>query len=312
MNLREKLTFLEGILGESHYSSSTKEAMFFCCFCEHHKRKLSINLETDRWQCWVCNKNGKKLFFVLKTAGNRRDVEEYTNNHRSKYVEKIINYQDLEFRLDLPKEYLPVVECKSSVMGTRAMNYLTEGRGLTERDVLFYKIGVLTSGDRRGSVVVPSFDARGLLNWYSVRGVGSDMKWNPYVPKGYKNQIIPNDLNIDWSSPVVLVEGPFDWIKSINNTIPLYGNFLNTRSILFRQIVQNEVPVFMALDSDATSQSRRIARNFMRHSVPVYTVDIHPFKDVGEMSKDEFKGRYEKAEPLVEEDILRQKIRAIC
>jgi hypothetical protein len=161
-------------------------------------------------------------------------------------------------------------------------------------------------------VVVPSFDSRGLLNWYSTREVNGNRKFHPPVPPGYKKQIIPNDLNIDWSEPVVLVEGPFDWLKSVRNTIPLYGNNLSTDSLLFKQIVANEIPVFLGLDADAMSQTHRIAKSFMSHPVPVYNVSVYPYKDVGEMTKKEFEDRFNAAGSLDREEIIRQRLRVMC
>ena len=313
MDYRSKLQFLEQLLGKSNYSSNTREAMFYCCFCSHHKRKLSINLETDRWQCWVCGKNGKRLYYVLKEVGSRQDLDIYSRLHKSKGVlEKVPYYKNQEYRLNFPKEYSPVVNCKDSVLGQRAFNYLTRVRGIEEDDILRYKLGMLTSGDNKGSVVVPSFDSRGLLNWYSVREIGGNRKIHPPVPHGYKNTIIPNDLNIDWSEPVVLVEGPFDWLKSIRNTIPLFGNWLSPKSVLFEQIIRSEVPVFMALDADATKQVHRIAKNFISHPIPLYNISVSPFKDVGEMTKKEFENRFQSAYPFGKKEIIKERLRALC
>lgn len=309
----EKIRWLESLFGKGQYYSSSKELLVYCVFCKHHKRKLSINVETDFWKCWICNKNGKRLFYVIKEVGTRRDLDAYSKVHKSKHViDKVQYHKDLDFFLDLPKEYVPLVECMNSVLGQRAFKYLTQTRGVEEEDILRFKIGILVSGDEKGSVIIPSFDSRGNLNWYSTRQIGSSFKTHPPVPKGYKNQIIPNDLNIDWSEPIVLVEGPFDWIKSINNTIPLYGNWLNPASVLFEQIARSEVPVFLALDADAMKQTHRIAKNFMRHPVPLYTMDVSPYKDLGEMTKQEARSRFESGSPLDRVEILRERIRALC
>jgi hypothetical protein len=313
MDYRGKLAFLEQLLGKAKYSSNTKEAEFRCCFCSHHKKKLSLNLETDNWKCWVCGKNGKRLYYVLKEVGARQDLDTYSRLYKSKHVvAKVPYYQDLDFRLRLPDEYSPIVNCRDSVLGNRAFNYLIETRGLTENDILRYKLGVLTSGEHRGSVVIPSFDSRGLLNWYSTREIGGNRKLHPPVPHGHKNRIIPNGLNIDWSEPIVLVEGPFDWLKSVRNTIPLFGNHLSTNSLIFNQIVKNQIPVFLALDSDAMKQTHRIAKSFISHPVPLYNVSVSPYKDVGEMTKTEFENRFQTAGPLDRVEIIRQRLRALC
>lgn len=311
MDYRGKLAFLEQLLGKAKYSSNTKEAEFRCCFCSHHKKKLSINLESDNWKCWVCGKNGKRLYYVIKEVGSRQDLDTYSRLYKSKKVVDRVPYRGQDFYLRLPKEYSPIVNCRGSVLGNRAFRYLTEVRGLDESDILRYKLGVLTSGNHRGSVVIPSFDARGVLNWYSTRQIGGNRKLHPEVPHGYKKTIIPNDLNIDWTEPVVLVEGPFDWLKSIKNTIPLFGNWVSPESVLFEQIVKSEVPVFLGLDSDAMQWTHRIAKNFIAHPVPLYNVSISPFKDPGEMSKKEFEERFQAAGPLDRSEIVRQRLKCL-
>jgi transcription elongation factor Elf1 len=312
MDYKGKLAFLEQLLGQAKYSISTKEAEFFCCFCNHHKKKLSINLETDNWKCWVCQKNGKRLYYVIKEVGARKDLDTYSRLYKSNTVVEKRPYQGQDFYLRLPKEYSPIVNCKDSVLGNRAFRYLTETRGVSESDILRYKLGVLTHGNHRGSVVIPSFDARGNLNWYSTRQIGGGGKLHPQVPTGYKNTIIPNDLNIDWTEPVVLVEGPFDMLKSIKNTIPLFGNWLSPKSLVFEQIVKNEVPVFLALDADAMQQAHRIAKNFIKHPVPLYNIAMHPYGDPGEHSKQEFRKKFESAGPLDRAEIIRQRLRDLC
>ena len=312
INYNEKLQFLEQLLGSAKYSHNSQEALFRCPFCNHHKKKLSINLETDRWQCFPCGKNGKRLFYVLKQVGTREDLETYDRLYKSKQViDKTPHYQDLEFRLRLPDEFSPIINCKNSVFGKRAFSWLTEERGLTEQDILCHKLGIMTSGEQMGDVVISSFDARGLLNWYQTRRIGGSY-WNPKVPYGYKNQIIPNDLNIDWSEPIVIVEGAFDCYKSIRNTIPLFGSFLSSDSVLFKKIVRNEVPVFLALDADAVDKRNKIAKSLMRNDIVVYNVDVSPFGDVGQMSKKDFRERYDSATLLDDNAIFRERLRAVC
>ena len=51
----------------------------------------------------------------------------------------------------------------------------------------------------------------------------------------------------------------------------------------------------MALDPDATYKTNSIIEKFLRYGVKVYIIDISGFKDVGEMTKEEFKTRKESA-----------------
>jgi len=309
MSQSSKLAFLERQLGKSKYSSNTKEAEFFSPFVSHHKPKLSINLETDKWQCWVSGKNGKRLLYVLKEAGaSRDDIKEYVEKYKAKDV--VISSRTLladdTFSLTLPQEFSAIATCKNSVLGKRAAKYLY-GRGLTDIDILQHKIGVVPDG----GIVFPSFDKSGKLNMFTTR-LSSGQYYSPWTPKGYKNSIILNELNIDWSKPVVLVEGFMDMSKSTRNTIPLFGSSLNYDSILFESLVARAHEVVLAFDSDAWKKSDKVAKILSIYDVDVSIVGLGSFKDVGEMSKDQFKKVYETRQPWTPESSFLKRVRALC
>ena len=65
------LNLLESVLGKSKPTSKGNHS-FHCPFCNHHKPKLEINLQTNEkkenpWHCWVCNTKGK----TIKTLFNK-------------------------------------------------------------------------------------------------------------------------------------------------------------------------------------------------------------------------------------------------
>ena len=43
-----------------------EEAVFTCPSCNHHKKKLTLNLSTQKFQCWVCGYKGHRAFKLLK------------------------------------------------------------------------------------------------------------------------------------------------------------------------------------------------------------------------------------------------------
>jgi len=314
-NYRNKLSFLENLLGSANFSSGTNEALFSCPFCKHHKKKLSINLELDLWQCWPCGKAGKNLGFLIRKVGSSRDVDLYVQKYKSKHSNFVANKQEGEvYRPSLPEEFVPLIHCKDSFMGKKIYSWLTGIRKVEEEDILRHKIGTAMSGRLQGTVIMPSFDSKGLLNLYTSRFLdGGIRKYHtPSFPKGYKNSIILNELNIDWEQPVVIVEAFLDMMKSVPNTVPLFGSSLKEESLLFQTIVRNNSSVFLALDADAKSKSNKIAEEFMKWDISVYNVDIVPYGDVGEMSKKEFTKRYECAELVSHQSVFRDKLRNLC
>ena len=65
MSNYELITLLEKVLMKS-YQMKNGEQAFHCPFCNHHKKKLQVNIETQKWHCWVCNKGGHKIGILLR------------------------------------------------------------------------------------------------------------------------------------------------------------------------------------------------------------------------------------------------------
>ena len=91
----------------------------------------------------------------------------------------------------------------------------------------------------------------GQLNYF----VGRDfykggMKYkNPPIPK----DIIGFDLYVNWSEPIILCEGVFDYAIK-NNSIPLFGKTILPK--LYKKIVEKKVShVTICLDDDAFKDS---------------------------------------------------------
>lgn len=293
----KKIAFLQRILGRCKFSRTTKEALFYCPICKHHKPKLSINLETDLWQCFPCGSKGGRLVFLLSQASaNREDLQEYAQKYSAKPVSLKLDDSSCEsFSVKLPEDFKPIVNCLKSAPARRAINYLVNKRGLTFQDILQYKIGVSNAGEFKDTIVIPSFDDCGRVNFFTARSY-SGRYTSPSVPKGYKNTIVINELNIDWTKPVIITEGFFDAFKSYRNTVPLLGSSLSKESKLFERLVVNKSEVYLALDSDAKLKSLDIARKLFSFDLVVKIITIpSPYNDLGEINKKSFINLYNNA-----------------
>jgi len=313
MDFDGKLNFLKRLLGECKFISRSKEADFFCPFCSpaHHRPKLAINLDRDRYQCWVCGNKGRSLVPIIRKVGSSRDIQEYLDHFKAKDVKSTqFDPEVATFKVDLPEHFVPVTEEKNSIFGKKAYDYLTKHRKLTDEDILRHKIGTAFDGEYANRIIFPSFDKRGLPNFFTSRTYEGKY-WSPITPKGFKFSIILNELNLDFTKPMVIVEGFGDMYKSIDNCAVLCGSSLPEDALLFKTIVQNNTPIFMALDPDARDKSNRIAKSLMRYGVSVYDVSIEPYKDVGEMCREEFLRRFEAAKSTDNNQILRERMRNI-
>jgi len=303
---REKIEILKNCFG--NYFKSNDELLFKCPKCRHDKRKLSVNIEKNVFKCWVCGHAGSNLSNLLKKFA---PYSEYSKWLELSDTVDITTFDDLfgshaheeaVVSVELPPEFETLTGKRPPVSSRHVLNYL-KGRGVDKEDILKWKIGYCKSGDYEKRICIPSFDNNGELNYFVGRSYAG------HFPK-YKNpaasrDIIFNDLYIDWDSPIVLVEGVFDAMKS-NNAIPLLGSNLSEKSKLFQKIIENNSTVYMAMDQDAEIKERKIIKNLLEYDIGIYKIEVAPYSDVGEMTKEEFQKRYKDASIMKSLDYLYQ------
>ena len=192
----------------------------------------------------------------------------------------------------------------------KACRKYVEKRGITRDKMWYFKLGAVSTGSLRRRVIIPSFDDEGYLNYFTARSI--DESSRKYInPKISRSEIIFNELNIDWSKELTLVEGPFDLFKCYQNATCLLGSTLNERHRLFSSIVKNCTPVVLALDADAEMKTQKIASLLSSYDIQVRVMDTSGFDDVGAMSQLEFKERYAAAQEWSSNDRLKSLISTI-
>ncbi|MEW3852040.1 hypothetical protein QOZ73_32900, partial [Pseudomonas aeruginosa] len=87
---------------------------------------------------------------------------------------------------------------------------------------LRYNIGYCCDGSFKNRIIIPSYDKNGDLNFFSARDFLNTSSYKYLFPKWSKD-IVGNELFINWSEPITLVEGSFDALSIRNNVIPLFG-----------------------------------------------------------------------------------------
>jgi len=305
--VEEKILFLKKILGRYYNGSRKEEIVFHCPFCQHRKLKLQINVKTDLYHCWVCGAKGNNLSKIIRKIGTKEDLNLYNSLYKSANVKIEQKEEKKEFlRIGLPENYYPLSVSKSFV-ADKLKKYLIFERDLNENDILKWKIGVASVEDRfDNGIIFPSFDKYGLVNYYTARTINPKRYYLPKSDCGYKSSIIINELNVDFSKPILIVEGFMDGIKSrFENVVPLLGSSLSKNSKLFNTIIENKTVVFLGLDSDAILKKCDIAKDFLAHNIECYDIDVAPFHDIGEMKKEDFKVRYENAKKFDENYMLK-------
>lgn len=280
MHKDRKLQALRVSLGHEELRKGD-EVVFFCLKpeCSRRKPKLSVNLETDNFHCWVCGFSGKSLFPLLAKGNDRAEYARDRETDRPK--EKVVQYDSVK----LPKEFLTLSKDQRSPCYNASISYLKQ-RGITKHDILKWKLGFCEDGEYKNRIIIPSFDEFGELNFWVGRSVyGAEPR---YKHGNFCKDIIFNDYLIDWRKDVVITEGPFDAMKAGDNAIALQGSILNEGSRLFDKLVVADVNVFFAMDDDALKKQDDIMLKLIAYDVKCLYVPLKGKKDVGEMSNDEF------------------------
>ena len=241
------------------------EYMYWSPFISHHKPKLQINIQTQKWHCWVSNVGGRTLFQLLKKVGaSKQHFDELRELVDDKYY---VNTQTQETKIihSLPPEFKSLCNGGDSIVKRHALNYLYK-REIDDSDILKYNIGYCDEGLYSNRIIIPSYDADGKLNFFVGRDFyNSKMK---YRNSPTTKNIIGFDLFINWDEPIILCEGVFDAMAFKRNAIPLFGK--NIMSSLQKKIIETKVKViYLALDNDALKDTIKISEYFINNGIDV-------------------------------------------
>jgi len=280
----ELVKLLEKVLYPS-YEMKGGEHAFHCPFCNHHKKKLQVNFETQKWHCWVCNKGGHKIGILLRKINAPKkiisEVLKLLGDYKGVQNEK---EEKTEYDVSLPQCYKPLWKKSDDPLYKNAIHYLRK-RGIGGIDILRYSIGYCTSNGYANRIIIPSYDADGKLNYFMARDMFPESKFK------YKNPPMSKDtvgfeLFINWNEPIVLCEGAFDAIAIRNNAIPLFGKF-PSKTLVMRLIEKKVKKVYVALDEDAKRDAIKLSKFLMDYGISTYLLNMKD-KDPSELGFKKF------------------------
>lgn len=312
----QAIKYLERVFGDINLTERGKNANVECPFCPKAKRdKKKLAIRTDNWlcHCWICGFKSKSLVPVLRNIDPKLIPEYLEFAADTLLVLEDDNECKTERPLVLPRGFMllaPLIGKDVSLLARRAIDYLKR-RGLSEEDIWYYKFGITNEDiEYFGRVIMPSFDEKGDLNFFVARAIDKKTRERYRNPPFKRQNVIFNELNIDWTSELTVVEGPFDLTKVNQNATCLLGNELDVNDMLFRKIIENDTPVALALDNDAQIAAINIAKKLIDYEIKVRIVHFPKnIKDPGEMTKKDFQSFLDSA-ILVESDftLLKDKI----
>jgi DNA primase len=298
------LSFLENVLGKSYLQKDKSDAKFYCPFCNHHKKKLEINLENQYYHCWVCNTRGRNLHTLLKRLNSPSSKHTQLNSILGIKDYDSSSNEKISELLTLPKEYKPMYRKSNSFEYKWAIKYLKD-RGLTSAEILKYDIGFCSTGSYKGRVIIPSYDKFGELNYFVGRSYYKDSKFKYKNPKVSRN-IIGFGMLVDYNFPVVLVEGVFDAISIRQNAIPLLGKTLSKE--LEKALLTFKPNIYICLDNDAIKDSIKLARKLIVNGLKVHIVEMPFGEDPSSLGYSKMWKLIKQAKPINELTLLAMSI----
>ena len=280
----ELVTLLEKVLMKS-YQMKNGESAFHCPFCNHHKRKLQVNFDTQKWHCWVCNAGGHKIGILLRKINAPKniisEVLRILGDYKGVKHEKD---EKTEYNVSLPQCYKPLWKPSTDPLYKNAISYLKR-RGIGSIDILRYSMGFCSSNGYANRIIIPSYDADGKLNYFIARDMFPNSKFKYKNPPMSKDTVC-FEMFVNWNEPIILVEGVFDAIAIRNNAIPLLGKF-PSKTLVTRLVEKQVKTIYVALDEDARQDAIKLSKFLMDYGISTYLLNMKD-KDPSELGFSDF------------------------
>jgi DNA primase len=298
---------LSNALG-SYSSLKGNELAFYCPFCNHHKQKLQVNTETQKWHCWNCNSGGKKLTSLLKKLDvDRKTISIIREIYGDSNYNPLTEDADTKVFIQLPKEFISLAEEPKGFNPEykHAIFYLTQ-RGISMKEIIKYNIGYCKDGLYSRRVIIPSYNCDGQLNYFVSRSYYEEEKMKYKNPPISKN-VICLESQINWNEPIILCEGVFDAITIKRNAIPLLGKF-PSRQLVEKIFMSGVTDIVISLDNDAINEALKAGEYFRKQGINVTMMYLKD-KDAADMGYDKFYEELGKANTFSPEELLLNKIK---
>lgn len=221
---------------------------------------LSINRLLGLYHCFRCGISGK-----------------------SKKIAKNFHYKRVNGATTWPEEYAPLRPGEAKSLSHRAALRYLNNRGITNEQIMEFRMGFCSSGPYRGRIVVPVFKGSEVV-YFVARSI-SDAEprryMNPPTPKGgttFKTFIGRSNI-------AVVVEGVFDAI-SVSRYLPAIALLSkNPTDDQIRFVAKSAKELIVMLDSDAVADSLTLSQRLSFYC-PVRTIRLEK-GDPGDLTKEE-------------------------
>lgn len=299
---------LESVLGKSKAFPKTNDYGFYCPICNHKNPKLIVNAKTGKYNCFTCHpptKGQNPVTLLQKIGASSETITEMKGylGYLSKTEEKIVT------TVSLPKEFDSLLSEENSLEKRHAMAYI-KSRGITENDIIKYNIGFCKSGKYRNRIIVPSYNKRGMVNYFIARSFEKNPVRKYDAPVCNKSEIVGLENTINWAVPVILCEGIFDAIAIKRNAVPLFGKTI-PKSVMLKLVESQVKTVYLALDKDALREALDYSQTLLDMGKEVYLIELEG-KDPSDLGFEKVTELLHRARPLSFSDLLLKKMQLIA
>ena len=268
-----------------HERSAGREVVINCLFHEDYKSKLSINTNTGLFQCFVCGEKGRFTDIARQVYLKKRISVEKISDLDVQLTSPVVGpILEGDIPIAYPEGYFPLYNITPGVTDKSPLRYLYN-RGITDPQILYYKIGYCIGGvyDRR--VIVPVLSETGSLLSFIARDYTGKLTPKVLTPPslqgrhGIKDYVF-NLHNASRLSHLLIGEGVFDAIKMGPRAVCLFGK---TASSLQIAKILNAKPqrISIVLDPDAKLEANKLALQLVSHVPDVRICTLPENVDAG-------------------------------
>lgn len=301
------LALLEKKLGDGKAHKHGDYA-FFCPICNHHKRKLIVNIVTGQYNCFTCNPHtkGKYPISLLKKIGASKEEISEMKSYFKDSTDSVA--QTNEVLVTMPEEAMKFSDPGDPMIKRLFLTYL-QSRNISKEDILKYDIRFCFSGKYRKRIIVPSYNSNGRLAYFIARSIEQDAYLKYTAPECSMANLIGFENMINWDVPIILCEGVFDAIAFKRNAIPLFGKKI--QNALKLKLAESRVKtVYLALDRDAYSECISYAEELINLGKEVYLLDMED-KDPSVIGFEKLTKMLHNAKPITIQNLFVRKLMKI-
>lgn len=262
------------------------------------KYNLQVNIYKGVFHCWKCGSYGDDsmnghIFKLIREYGGKDALKEYKsilNDMKESGLYNLgyrANPSKEETIISLPNKMYSVEKVK------KAREYLAErsiGEDIIKKFNLRCTLGDNDKWQYNYRIIIPSYDSCGILNYWTGRDYlgrkGGIPKY--YNSEGEKKKIIFNESAINWNADVTIVEGPFDMLSCVPNSIPSLGKVIDSSYDLFWALqnkLNAKVNIFYDGDAFASVKKAYKALNKLNLSGRVRYVPVEDGLDPNDILK---------------------------